>query len=100
MKQVDLAKALNVTKTTVSRYCGGRVPDAGTLNRLAVHFGVSVDYLLGRTDDPKVKYIGKDPADDLIFFLRGQRLTPEDIEAVKDLLEARRLRREREEHRG
>ncbi|HYF77366.1 MAG TPA: helix-turn-helix domain-containing protein [Symbiobacteriaceae bacterium] len=39
----------------------------------------------------------KTPTDDLVVFLRGKQLTADDVEAVKDLLEARRLRREREE---
>ncbi len=102
-KQVELAKTLNVTKITVSRYCAGRVPDATTLDRLAKLFGVSVDFLLGRTDQPQYTEPDQEStgalADELIFFLRGQHLTPEDVEAVKDLLEVRRLRREREQQR-
>lgn len=35
--------------------------------------------------------------EELVYFLRGRNLSLEDAEAVKDLLEARRLRREREQ---
>lgn len=109
MKQVDLAKYLNVTKTTVSRYCNGRIPDAETLDRMAQFFGVTIDYLMGRVDDPHSTLAGtvgevlvlealrQNPTmRDMFYFLRGRELTAEDAEAVIDLLEARRLRRERE----
>lgn len=107
IRQVDLAKHLQVTKTTVSRYCAGRIPDAETLDRIARYLGVSVDYLLGRTDDPHgsgatsgdnvLVVVADEPIRDLVYFLRGHQLTDEDVEAVKDLLEARRIRRQREE---
>lgn len=104
--QVDLAKHLNVSKTTVSRYIAGRVPHGETLDRIALFFGVSVDFLLGRTDDPTPlpdALITTAPMEvqtnlgELIMFLRGKQLTGEDVEAVKDLLTARRMRRDREE---
>jgi transcriptional regulator with XRE-family HTH domain len=106
IKQVDLAKHLNVSKTTVSRYIKGRVPHGEVLDRIALFFDTSVDFLLGRTDDPSSRRnviaetsameVGYD-LKQLILFLRGKKLTGEDVEAVKDLLEVRRLRREREE---
>jgi transcriptional regulator with XRE-family HTH domain len=49
----DLAKALNTTKSTLSRYENNlRVPNIDFINQLAKHFNVSVDYLLGNTDIP------------------------------------------------
>lgn len=53
MTQDELGKILGVGKTTVSQYeSETRTPDAAMLDRLATVFRVSVDYLLGRTDDP------------------------------------------------
>lgn len=53
MTQAELGKILGVGKTTISQYeTGTRKPDAETLDKLAGFFAVSVDYLLGRTDDP------------------------------------------------
>jgi len=53
MSQQDLANALNVAQGTVSNWENGvRGIDATMLSTLADFFGVSVDYLLGRTDDP------------------------------------------------
>ena len=51
LKQKDLAEYLQVHQTTYSDYELGRlnVPVA-VLHKLADFYGVSVDYLLGRTD--------------------------------------------------
>jgi len=53
MTQEDLAKSLKVSRGAVSMWeINQRTPDPETLQRLADFFGCSVDYLLGRTDDP------------------------------------------------
>lgn len=51
MKQQDLADALNVSRTAVASWeTGHRTPDVKHLDQIASLFGVSVDYLLGRTE--------------------------------------------------
>ena len=56
LNQPELAKLLNVAKQTVSNWeNGNRTPDSNMLLKLADFFDVSVDYLLGRTDDPNSK---------------------------------------------
>lgn len=51
--QADLSRVLGVSRTTVAMWeTEHREPDAATLDKLASFFAVSVDYLLGRTDDP------------------------------------------------
>ena len=51
--QAQLAVDLNVTKSTISLYeTGDNVPDARTIQKMAILFGVSGDYLLGLTDVP------------------------------------------------
>ena len=51
--QLKLALELNMNQNTISRYeTGEREADYATLILLADYFGVSVDYLLERTDDP------------------------------------------------
>lgn len=53
LTQSDLAKVLNVTQAAVGNWeLGKRDPDYDTLSRIADYFHVSVDYLLGRSDDP------------------------------------------------
>lgn len=55
ISQVRLAMDLNMSQNTISRYeTGEREADYDTLIAIADYFGVSVDYLLGRTDNPKI----------------------------------------------
>jgi len=50
-KQADIAELLDVTRQSVSQYCGGAsLPPVDKLVILADYFEVSTDYLLGRTD--------------------------------------------------
>ncbi len=52
ISQVKLAIELNLNQNTISRYENGeREADYKTLIVLADYFGVTVDYLLGRTDE-------------------------------------------------
>lgn len=51
--QTDVAEKIGVARATYGAYeQGNRQPDFDTLERLADLYGVSVDYLLGRTDNP------------------------------------------------
>ena len=51
----DLAKLLGISYSTVSKYeSGTREPDFDTLERMANIFSVTTDYLLGRSNDPKL----------------------------------------------
>lgn len=54
LTQVELAELLNISRGALSLYeLGRREPDFETASKIADFFGVSVDYLLGRTDDPR-----------------------------------------------
>lgn len=51
--QIKLAMDLSISQNTISRYeTGEREADYKTLIAIADYFGVSVDYLLERTDNP------------------------------------------------
>lgn len=51
LRQKDLAERLNVSAATISNYENAiRYPDIEMLARIADYFGVSTDYMLGRTD--------------------------------------------------
>lgn len=53
ISQVKLAMDLNMNQNSISRYeTGEREADYDTLIAIADYFNVSVDYLLGRTDNP------------------------------------------------
>lgn len=50
MRQSDLARETGIDQRTISNYETGKTaPDAYALVRLADFFGVSIDYLLGRS---------------------------------------------------
>lgn len=54
LTQVELASMIHVIRATLANWEIDRAtPDADTLQRLADVFGVSTDYLLGRTSDPR-----------------------------------------------
>lgn len=53
--QVKLAMDLNLNQNSISRYeSEEREADYATLIAFADYFDVSIDYLLERTDDPKI----------------------------------------------
>ena len=55
MSQVFLGMELGMSQNTISRYeTGAREPSREELIAIADYFDVSVDFLLGRTDNPKV----------------------------------------------
>ena len=59
LKQKDLAELLQIHQTTYSDYELGRLNSPiATLHTLADFYGVSVDYLLGRTNQ-KQPYVKK-----------------------------------------
>ena len=55
LSQLRLAMELNTTQNTISRYeTGEREPGIDELIKIADYFHVSVDYLIGRTENPKM----------------------------------------------
>ena len=55
LSQITLAMELNLNQNSISRYENGeREADYITLIAIADYFNVSVDYLFGRTDNPRI----------------------------------------------
>jgi len=53
--QIALGLDLDMSQNTISRYeTGEREADYATLIKFADYFNVSIDYLLERTDNPKM----------------------------------------------
>jgi len=76
LSQIELAARLSVANSTVSQWeADKRVPDSVMLERLADLFNVSVDYLLGRTDDPNPVHSSKTSNNALPDWLK--KLPPE-----------------------
>lgn len=93
--QVELGKAIGLSKQTISTYeLGTREPDNETLLKLANFFNVSLDYLLGRTDNPegltdeeKQRHIELDEVlshKKILFY--GEPLSLEEKQAIVDVL--------------
>ena len=54
IKQKEIAKILNVSQNTYSQYETGVISlTAEVLIKLSDYYGVSIDYLLDRTNNPK-----------------------------------------------
>lgn len=94
LTQEALGEKVNVTKVSISGYeNGNRNPDTETLQRLADFFGVSTDYLLGRTDEKtpaqkdKLRKQLQLKHDEQIFFYDMEGLTDEEIELLKNQIE-------------
>ena len=55
LSQQTIADFLNIQQRTYSRYeTGEREPGIDELINIANYFNVSVDYLIGRTENPKM----------------------------------------------
>ena len=55
ISQLKLALDLNMNQNSISRYeTGEREADYETLIKFADYFGVSLDYLFGRTENPEI----------------------------------------------
>lgn len=63
LSQYKLAELMNFSRGQIANYeQGSREPDFETLERFADFFGVSIDYLLGRTNESRTQ-ADKDEAD-------------------------------------
>ena len=63
LRQIDVANAVGIDQQTISNYETGRTrPDSEALIRLADYFGVSIDYLVGRTDTETLNRAALDQA--------------------------------------
>ncbi|AFA48220.1 helix-turn-helix domain-containing protein [Acetobacterium woodii] len=67
MTQEELGNLLNKSKNNISQYeTGKREPDLETLNIISDYFKVSLDYLLGKSDDQiPVRNLDQDLNDEL-----------------------------------
>lgn len=55
LTQEELSLKLDISRASLSHYeKNRREPDYETLGKIANYFGVSIDYLLSRTNDPEV----------------------------------------------
>lgn len=64
-----------------------KVPSTQSLSKVAKVLGVTTDYLLGNTDDPKpLKNLSVDEAVDNLRPYQGQPISEDQKEVIKDLI--------------
>ena len=57
LSQQKLSMDLDMSQNSISRYeTGAHEADYATLIKIADYFGVSIDYLLERTDNPEIAH--------------------------------------------
>lgn len=83
LTQMQLAKILHVNQTTVSHWeIEQSIPDPVMLKQLSSFYGVSVDYLLGRTDNPTPDTL---PTATVKIPLLGNIAAGQPIEAIENV---------------
>lgn len=98
----ELAKARGITLGALEEKLGlsrnsiytikNKKPSAERLQLIADYFGVSTDYLLGRTDNPAIATDGQTPPDDIdniianAMMFDGKPLTEDDKRAIRGII--------------
>lgn len=88
LSQIELAKLLNISNTTLSQYeTGQRIPSDEIKIKLAEIFNCSVDYLLGLTNV-------RDPIETIAAHHDGEDWTEEELEEIERFKEFVRMKRQ------
>ena len=95
IQKKDCAAAIGVTKSAFSQFTTKKaVPSFDTLIFLADYFGVSIDYLVGRSDDPRVSFISKEdvlllqlPDELLPVYQAAKEKNPENLAQIIETFE-------------
>ncbi|MZQ75220.1 MAG: helix-turn-helix domain-containing protein [Peptoclostridium sp.] len=104
--QKDLAKILGVSAGAIGMYeTNKRTPDFEILNKIADYFDVTVDYLLGRTDDEEIKIYEKDQIPDkfkdlgleYIEIAKELELSDISVEEMKKFIELMKIAKKKEQ---
>ena len=91
----ELGEKFSLAESTISGYeTGARKPDMDTINKFADFFGVSVDYLLGRTNVRNISQMHGDVDPEIEELLEKIRSKGAEIEASAILRTASQLEKE------
>lgn len=83
LTQTELGKKINVSASTIGMYeRENRKPTPETLNQIADYFEVTVDYLLGRTNQRYFK------EEDTISFHAKKKISDKDVKTIKNIVDA------------
>ena len=96
LTQIQLAEAIEVTRSTLSLYeTGKRTPDLATLCRMARFLAVSTDYLLGLSER-RGEILNKNELIALIGKEYAEKLTKETLELINTIENARQILTDKE----
>lgn len=97
LTQAELARDLHISLGAIGNWeSNTRKPDTDTIQKIAEYFDVSVDYLLGRTEEkkPSAEIISEE-LDENVLVIRGRdgryirkKLTDEEIQSLEILLKS------------
>lgn len=79
-----MSEEIGLSNAAATSWKKGSIPKASTLEKISAYFGVTTDYLLGKTDEKK-------PADQKADGLRGlgyYDLTPENQKMIDALIDS------------
>lgn len=111
LSQIDVYKRTKINNKTISRYeSGGSEPDIDNLVKLAALYEVSIDYLVGRTDNPntvfsdserflydKLELTDEEIMDQLDMYYEGMKLTDQEkkefLAIVRGIFSVRRAQK-------
>jgi transcriptional regulator with XRE-family HTH domain len=104
LTQEELANKVGITRASLSHYENNRrEPDYETIHKFADFFKVSIDYLMGRSDDPKgspdngtnefvsdLELSNEAIMEKYSLMIDGSRLTPEETKRFIAFIRAER----------
>ena len=94
ISQLELGKKVSLTQQAIAKWEKGIAePDSETIAKLADFFGVTTDFLIGKSDIPQpVQYRNESEEnldDDSHFLLRGiKKMTPEERKRARVIFRA------------
>jgi len=105
LTQEELSKKLGITRASLSHYENNRrEPDYNTIVKIANLFNVTIDYLVGRTNDPhgildeevrefvdSLELSDGGILDKFAFTIDGKKLTPEEARRFIAFVRAERI---------
>ncbi|TDG00287.1 helix-turn-helix domain-containing protein [Paenibacillus piri] len=105
LTQEELSKKLGITRASLSHYENNRrEPDYDTIVKIANLFNVSIDYLVGRTNDPQgvldeevrdfvdsLELSDGSILDKFALTIDGKKLTPEEAKRFIAFVRAERM---------
>lgn len=90
LTQLAFAKILNINNSTLSQYeSGDRIPSDATKVKIADHFDISLDYLLGRTEQKGRSSTQLYPAissEEMALLAAYRAATPEDRAIIDNIV--------------